>query len=953
MSESLGTCKSCLNSVKQEMNMRAIRMTTMSLRAVFLLLCMSALCTGLGRATQAPNANSVLILGSTAHNAASPSFIEGHEAGLAGFTVVVASDADWAAMTTADFASFKAIVFADGMCSGNSSLKAAIANQDVWGPAVTGNVIAMGNHPGTSALSTTAAQDFVQNALQFAAGAGSTGAYITLGCYMSSASTIDVPVLKPFGQFSVVQQNGCSDSVHLVASDPSLGALTDVNMSGWKCTTDAEFVNWAGGFTPFAVATNVSGQFVDPETGDIVSPYILVRGAQVTSLTTLQTASSSPGTPAATGMSVPVPGDPTVDLSMPMTSGTQQLFNGPVPLLTSDGKWGLTGNVNATLSWSPSSDIAVQYDSNHMEQGDTPGTVDTLNPGHGNLCMNFDANFDVVLDGNSVGLGGVSGQGVCGDCPLKADGSSYECSLGEQQIEVLCVGLGIDGCIDLTVTPTTSVTSEAFSTDRTVFYDGTASDSPSPSVVSFPPNPVNDPIQLSCVEPVGADVVYQLANPRTTAPLSNFGIDLGVAGTLQEGVCPLCLQQTVIDEPHLFSIPLPAGGLTLSLTGPTGQVDLGAVQKETSVPDLTAVTATYSGNEGSPIQFSATGAKDKCLDTSSLVWNFSDHGVAFGFSPFHTFQDADVFSGQLVVTNVGGNSAAKAFSVTVQNVPPTVTAGPDTTAPWGVAVAFNGSATAAGADDQATLAYSWSFGDGTPSATGGPSVRHAYSAPGTYTSTLKVCDEDGYCSSANRQVVVRSRNVSLGYLGNQQGVYNTLTSLSASLVDELNAAVPGRTISFLIGSESGGSAATNSAGTASTTHLLGLGAGTYSVSATFAGDSLYNVAAPSIAAYTVSQKPTSVTYTGALNGGPNKTISLSAILVDSQQNPLAGRVIAFQLGSQSALATTNASGVAATTLKLNQKNAKYTLTSTFTPAGIDTSRYLGSIASASFSLQAK
>src|SRR5579863_9292136 len=234
------------SSMEVEMKVNAIQMRRhkADFRTVFFLICISALGLGIGRAAPAPNSNSVLILGSTARNAASPTFIEGHEATLAGFTVVVASDADWSAMTTADFASYKAIVFADGMCSGSSSFKAAITNQDVWAPAITGNVIVMGNHPGTSSLSTTAAQDFVQNALQFAGAAGSTGAYINLGCYMSAASQADVPVLKPFGQFSVVQQNGCSDSVHLVASDPNLGALNDTNMSGWECTTDAEFVNW-------------------------------------------------------------------------------------------------------------------------------------------------------------------------------------------------------------------------------------------------------------------------------------------------------------------------------------------------------------------------------------------------------------------------------------------------------------------------------------------------------------------------------------------------------------------------------------------------------------------------------------------------------------------------------------------------------------------------------------
>ena len=93
-----------------------------------------------------------------------------------------------------------------------------------------------------------------------------------------------------------------------------------------------------------------------------------------------------------------VPGDPTVDLAMPM-SGSQDFFNDTVNLLTSDGNWGISGNVKATLSWTPGSDIAVQYDSTLMQQGETPGTVDTLTPGHGNLCLAFDATFTPVLDG--------------------------------------------------------------------------------------------------------------------------------------------------------------------------------------------------------------------------------------------------------------------------------------------------------------------------------------------------------------------------------------------------------------------------------------------------------------------------------------------------------------------------------------------------------------------------
>jgi hypothetical protein len=93
--------------------------------------------------------------------------------------------------------------------------------------------------------------------------------------------------------------------------------------------------------------------------------------------------------------------------------------------------------------------------------------------------------------------------------------------------------------------------------------------------------------------------------------------------------------------------------------------------------------------------------------------------------------------------------------------------------------------------------------------------------------------------------------------------------------------------------------------------------------------------------------------TGALSGGPNKTIALSAVLVDATGKALGGRQIDFQLGTQSASAVTNGSGVATTTLKLNQKNGKYSLTATWAPIGGDAVGYVGSSASATFSLQAK
>jgi PKD repeat protein len=254
------------------------------------------------------------------------------------------------------------------------------------------------------------------------------------------------------------------------------------------------------------------------------------------------------------------------------------------------------------------------------------------------------------------------------------------------------------------------------------------------------------------------------------------------------------------------------------------------------------------------------------------------------------------------------------------------------------------------------LTYSWDFGDGTPptapSASGGSGVFHAYTMPGTYVATLTVANEDGQSASASRTVTIVKRTVTVGYLGDTAGTYDTQGALSASLVDQYGSTVNGRSITFTVDGAPAGSAATNSSGIASTAYTPLLDAGSHPTAASFAGDALYfgNSGAGSI---TIALKASTTTYTGALSGGPNKTVTLSATLVDATGKALSGRTIVFQLGTQTTSAVTNATGVASTSLKLIQKNGKYPLTATWTPAGADANHYLGSVASTAFSLQAK
>jgi hypothetical protein len=274
-------------------------------------------------------------------------------------------------------------------------------------------------------------------------------------------------------------------------------------------------------------------------------------------------------------------------------------------------------------------------------------------------------------------------------------------------------------------------------------------------------------------------------------------------------------------------------------------------------------------------------------------------------------------------------------------------------------VAFIGQATDPGTADQSTLQYTWDFGDGTPSASGGPNTVHSYAAPNPtgYTATLTVCDNDNACNSDTRSVIVTKRDTSTGYLGDTTGTYDTPSTLSASLVDEYGQSVNGRIVVFQVAPDAALNGITNSSGIATRTYTPSLSAGAYAATSSFNGDALYNPSGSSNA-FAIAKKGTTTTYTGAVSGGPNKTIQLSAVVKDATGTPLANRTVQFQLGSQSASATTNASGIAAVSLKLNQKNGTYTVSATFTPVNVapnplDGDHYLGSSQSTIFKLQAK
>ena len=158
------------------------------------------------------------------------------------------------------------------------------------------------------------------------------------------------------------------------------------------------------------------------------------------------------------------------------------------------------------------------------------------------------------------------------------------------------------------------------------------------------------------------------------------------------------------------------------------------------------------------------------------------------------------------------------------------------------------------------------------------------------------------------------------YTGPTSGDYHDSISLSATLTNNLNSqGVAGKTISFSVGAESC-SATTDASGVATCpVTLADLPGGAYNVQATFAGNDTYEASGAS-SPFTVNKEETTISYTSGtviLAGASGATLTATLVEDGSNDNDgdggsvgLAGKPVTLSVGSQSCLATTDASGKA-------------------------------------------
>ncbi|MCA9959155.1 MAG: PKD domain-containing protein [Anaerolineales bacterium] len=201
---------------------------------------------------------------------------------------------------------------------------------------------------------------------------------------------------------------------------------------------------------------------------------------------------------------------------------------------------------------------------------------------------------------------------------------------------------------------------------------------------------------------------------------------------------------------HNNGLPLPVGDDVYTYV-PAYQDGL-LIYLDSNTPPQVNAGANVTAVEGSEITFSGMMMGPGLL-SSGIQWDFGDGETAVAtLNPTHAYGDNGTFTVTLTVTNILGLSDSDTLLVTVENQVPVVAAGADVLQTINTPIAFSGVFTDTGYLDTHTI--TWNFGDGT-TVTGTLTPTHVYPAPGEYTVSLTIVDDDGGAGSDTLQATIQ------------------------------------------------------------------------------------------------------------------------------------------------------------------------------------------------------
>jgi hypothetical protein len=173
-----------------------------------------------------------------------------------GHMVTVASESEWAAMTTAQFAAFDALVIGDGGCIVDPTpLNTARDTRATWSPAVTGNITLNSFDP-FDHENEAEGSVLVANSIDFAASAPrGTGLFFSLGCWFEDpATTQPLTIMDQFGSFVIDGDPGNTIDI-LESTHPVMASLTEAGLSNWGESVHSHFVSFPSSFLALANET--------------------------------------------------------------------------------------------------------------------------------------------------------------------------------------------------------------------------------------------------------------------------------------------------------------------------------------------------------------------------------------------------------------------------------------------------------------------------------------------------------------------------------------------------------------------------------------------------------------------------------------------------------------------------------------------------------------------------
>ena len=197
-------------------------------------------------------------------------------------------------------------------------------------------------------------------------------------------------------------------------------------------------------------------------------------------------------------------------------------------------------------------------------------------------------------------------------------------------------------------------------------------------------------------------------------------------------------------------------------------------------------------------------------------------------------------------------------------------------------------------------------------------------ATGTDTVGASTTNPAGQIVATPVNVVWEQRQSRLSITGAGSGDFDDPATVAATLTDNLGP-IAGQSVTFKLNGAETCTGTTNASGVASCTLTPGEAAGSYTLTASFAG-SASDLGSAASSTFAVNHEETTVTYTGPAKAANGVPLTLSGVLKEDGTTPIAGRTLTFTLGSgssaQSCSGVTDASGSASCTIaSVNQPAA--------------------------------